>query len=196
MLCLTCCCALLGPWLREREGREREGRDLCPLPRLPLAKHPRAGVHPLECIAVMPSQAHWQGQGATAPRAILGPLGERRTCIEQRDQLGTLRNLPKKSPSPTCCRPAAAAASCRRPRTEDLPADSALHFKSTCCGQPDGLDSGRRTSVLANRPVDPNNNNNPPFPGPELSNAPVVHHAMINPLNKKPEPFAARHRTC
>lgn len=93
----------------------------------------------------MPSPAHWQGQGTTAPRAILGPLGERRTCIEQRDQLGTRRNLPKKSPSHACCRSAAAAAAvaCRRPRTEDLPADSALHFnKITCCGQPDGLDSG------------------------------------------------------
>lgn len=161
---MTSCCALLGPWPREGEGGEREGGDLCPLPRLPLAKHPRAGVHPLECNAVMPSPAHWQGQGTTAPRAILGPLGERRTCIEQRDQLGTRRNLPKKSPSPACCRPAAAA--CRRPRTEDLPADSALHFKITCCGQPDGLDSGHRTSVLASRPVDPDNNNkNPPPPG-------------------------------
>lgn len=61
------------------------------MPRLPLAKHPPTGVDPLECNAVMPSSsplAHGRDQGPPTSRAILGPLGERRTCIGQRDQLG------------------------------------------------------------------------------------------------------------
>lgn len=68
------------------------------MPRLPLAKHPRTGVDPLECNAVMPSSsplAPGKDQGPPRPERSWDCLANRARALSREIQLGT-RSEPSK----------------------------------------------------------------------------------------------------